>query len=591
MYQGELGSIPFCKFFYLRKVLSMERIKALGISLNRKWMIHLFIVCLIILPLIIDSPKGTYEVIWLVYFLPPVLMATLHGYKTGMLTGALCLIIQVCFELYEYQFTVNYNTQNFGLVIAISGGITAVTLNVGFLLRHLEKKQKELENLSRQLEFLANHDALTALPNRRIFEQKLSETILNAENSDKFVAIVFCDLDRFKYLNDTAGHAAGDVVISTVAHRVKQTIRTDDFLCRIGGDEFVLCINDITSLEDVKVIIQRILLTIELPIAFNTIEYKISASLGISIYPRDSKDPSALLRYADIAMYRSKARGSGNYTFFTPEMANALVRQSRIEANLRNAINQGQFILYYQPLFDIKTGKVIKAEALIRWNHPELGLVSPNEFIPLAEDTKLIIPIGKWVLRTAIKEAKKWHINGYPIKISINISSIQFQQNNCAQIIQEFLDEAKLDPQYLELEITERVALANPDSIIRKLNKLRSLGVQIAIDDFGTGYSSLSYLKKYPVQSVKIDRSFIQDITTSTCDRNMLEAMLIMAKNLDYSTVAEGVETSEQLSLLTQMGCDVAQGYLFSKPLPDDHFFDFLRRMLEKKESQLASYG
>ncbi|WP_425802720.1 putative bifunctional diguanylate cyclase/phosphodiesterase [Desulfitobacterium sp. Sab5] len=569
----------------------MERIKTLGISPNIKWVAHVFIICLIILPLFLDLPDGSFEIIWLVYFLPPVLIATFHGYKMGMLAGALCILLQVSFEFIEYLFDINYNVQNFRLVIAISGGIAAVTLNVGFLLRHLEQKQKELENLSQQLEFLANHDVLTALPNRRMFEQKLSETLLNAENSSKIAAIVFCDLDRFKYLNDTAGHAAGDVVISTVAHRVKQTIRTDDFLCRIGGDEFVLCINDITSLEDVKVIIQRILLTIELPIAFNTIEYKISASLGISIYPRDSKDPSALLRYADIAMYRSKARGSGNYTFFTPEMANALVRQSRIEANLRNAINQGQFILYYQPLFDIKTGKVIKAEALIRWNHPELGLVSPNEFIPLAEDTKLIIPIGKWVLRTAIKEAKKWHINGYPIKISINISSIQFQQNNCAQIIQEFLDEAKLDPQYLELEITERVALANPDSIIRKLNKLRSLGVQIAIDDFGTGYSSLSYLKKYPVQSVKIDRSFIQDITTSTCDRNMLEAMLIMAKNLDYSTVAEGVETSEQLSLLTQMGCDVAQGYLFSKPLPDDHFFDFLRRMLEKKESQLASYG
>lgn len=569
----------------------MERTRALENVSFKKWPLYLIVLLLILLPLIFDAPDGTFEAMWLLYFLPPTLMSTFHSYKTGMLTGALCVLLQIGYEFYEYFFENNYNMQNFELVIAIAGGIMAVTLNVAFLLRRLEKKHKELENLSRQLEFLANHDVLTALPNRRNFEYMLSKTLTNAKNSNRKVAIIFCDLDRFKYLNDTAGHAAGDIVISTVAHRVKQTIRTDDFLCRIGGDEFVICLDDVTLLEDVKVIVQRILQTIELPITFNTIEHKISASLGISIYPDDGTDASTLLQYADIAMYRSKARGSGNYTFFTPEMANALVRQSRIETNLRNAINQGQFILYYQPLLDIKTGKVIKAEALIRWNHPELGLVSPNEFIPLAEDTKLIIPIGKWVLRTAIREAKKWHVNGYPIKISVNISSIQFQQSNCAQIIQEFLDEAKLNPQYLELEITERVALANPDAIIRKLNKLRSLGVQIAIDDFGTGYSSLSYLKKYPVQSVKIDRAFIQDITSSSCDRNMLEAMLIMAKNLDYSTVAEGVETSEQLSLLTQLGCDVAQGYLFSKPLPADQFFDFLRKTMGEVDNEVASYG
>lgn len=569
----------------------MERIRAFVNGSYTKWLVYLFLLLLILLPLLLDSPDGTHEVIWLVYLLPPVLVSTFHGYKMGMLAGALCVILQISFEFYEYFFKINYNAHNFEFVMAISGGIIAVTLNLGFLLRHLEKKQKELEKVSQQLEFLANHDVLTALPNRRNFEQKLSETLLNAKDRNKIVAIIFCDLDRFKYLNDTAGHAAGDIVISTVAHRVRQTVQTNDFLCRIGGDEFVLCLDNISSLDDIKVIVQRIILTIELPITFNTTEYKISASLGIAIYPNDSTDPSTLLRYADIAMYRSKARGSGNFTFFTPEMAKALVRQTRIEANLKNAINQGEFVLYYQPLFDIKTKKIIKAEALIRWNHPELGLVSPNEFIPLAEDTKLIIPIGKWVLKTALQEAKKWHNYGYPIKISVNISSIQFQQNNCSQMIQEYLAESMLDPQFLELEITERVALANPDAIIRKLNKLRSLGVQIAIDDFGTGYSSLSYLKKYPVQSVKIDRTFIQDITSNTCDKNMLEAMLIMAKNLDYSTVAEGVETSEQLSLLAEMGCDVAQGFLLSKPLPADQFFDFLRINMDEKNNPIASYG
>lgn len=568
----------------------MRRIRAFDNGSYTKWLMYLFLLLLILLPLVLDSPDGAYEVIWLLYFLPPVLVSTFYGYKLGMLTGFLSVILQIGFEFYEYYFTINYNVHNFELVMAISGGIIAVTLNLGFLLRHLEKKQHELEKVTEQLEFLANHDVLTALPNRRNFEQKLSETLINAKDRNKIVAIIFCDLDRFKYLNDTAGHAAGDIVIGTVAHRVRQTIRTNDFLCRIGGDEFVLCLDDISSLEDIKIIVQRILLTVELPITFNTTEYKISASLGIAIYPNDSTDPSTLLRYADIAMYRSKARGSGNFTFFTSEMAKALVRQSRIEANLKNAINQGDFVLYYQPLFDIKTKKIIKAEALIRWSHPELGIVSPNEFIPLAEDTKLIIPIGKWVLKTALQEAKKWHDNGYLIKLSVNISSIQFQQNNCSQMIQEYLEETEVEPQFLELEITERVALANPDAIIRKLNKLRSLGVQIAIDDFGTGYSSLSYLKKYPIQSVKIDRTFIQDITSSTCDKSMLEAMLIMAKNLDYSTVAEGVETSEQLSLLAEMGCDVVQGFLFSKPLPADQFFDFLRINMDEK-NPIASYG
>lgn len=568
----------------------MQRIRAFDNGSYTKWLMYLFLLLLILLPLVLDSPDGAHEVIWLLYFLPPVLVSTFYGYKLGMLTGFLSVILQISFEFYEYYFKVNYNVHNFELVMAISGGIIAVTLNLGFLLRHLEKKQYELEKVSEQLEFLANHDVLTALPNRRNFEQKLSETLINAKDRNKIVAIIFCDLDRFKYLNDTAGHAAGDIVISTVAHRVRQTIRTNDFLCRIGGDEFVLCLDDISSLDDIKIIVQRILLTVELPINFNTTEYKISASLGIAIYPNDSTDPSTLLRYADIAMYRSKARGSGNFTFFTSEMAKALVRQSRIEANLKNAISQGEFVLYYQPLFDIKTKKIIKAEALIRWNHPELGLVSPNEFIPLAEDTKLIIPIGKWVLKTALQEAKKWHDHGYLIKLSVNISSIQFQQNNCSQMIQEYLEETEVDPQFLELEITERVALANPDAIIRKLNKLRSLGVQIAIDDFGTGYSSLSYLKKYPVQSVKIDRTFIQDITSNTCDKSMLEAMLIMAKNLDYSTVAEGVETSEQLYLLAEMGCDVVQGFLFSKPLPADQFFDFLRINMDEK-NPIASYG
>lgn len=529
---------------------------------------------------------------WVLYLLPPILVLFYHGYKTGILTGVFCVLLFLSYEFGEYiLYPEDYNQNNLMVISSISIAIITVTLSIGFLIRHREKKQIELEKLSQDLEFLANHDTLTSLPNRRAFEQRLAEAIQKAKGTDRIFALIFCDLDKFKNLNDTAGHCTGDRVISKVAQRVKQIMRSNDVISRLGGDEFIVFLDDISSAEEVANITQTIASTIEQPIILDTLEYKISASLGIALYPQDSTDPSMLIQYADIAMYQSKARGNGNYTFFTPEMGKALLRQTHLASSLKNALARNEFTLVYQPLCDIKTGTITRAEALIRWNHSKMGLISPTEFIPIAEETGLIVPIGEWVLRTSLQEAKRWHDAGHMLIVSVNISCIQLEEHNFYQMIEQILAETGLEPQFLELEITERVALSNPEEPIRILNNLRSIGIKLAIDDFGTGYSSLSYLKKYPVQTIKIDRSFVQDIAFEARDRAMLKALLIMTKSLHFSTVVEGIETPEQFSIVTDMGYDIAQGYLFSKPLSPDDFFDFITDKREEEGQRLSSLG
>ncbi|WP_167998830.1 putative bifunctional diguanylate cyclase/phosphodiesterase [Desulfitobacterium metallireducens] len=551
-----------------------------------------FILILLIIPLINDSPEGIYEMMWILYLLPPILVLFYHGYKTGILTGLFCVLLQSSYELHEYFLhPEEYSFNNFNVTFAIAIAITTVTLSIGFLMRHREKKQIELEKLSQDLEFLANHDTLTALPNRRAFEQRMDEALQEAKDTDRMFALIFCDLDQFKNLNDTAGHRIGDLVLFEIAQRVKQIIRGEDFISRLGGDEFIIFLDGVSSPEEVTNITQAILSTIEQPIILDTLEYKISASLGIALYPQDSIDPSMLLQHADIAMYQSKARGNGNYTFFTPEMGKALLRQTRLASGLKSALARNEFTVVYQPLCDAKTGEVTSAEALIRWNHSKMGLIPPNEFIPIAEETRIIIPIGEWVLRSAVQEAKRWHDAGHMIIVAVNISCIQLEECHCYQKIQQILAETGLEPQFLELEITERVALSNPEEMIRILNNLRSIGIKIAIDDFGTGYSSLSYLKKYPVHTIKIDRSFIQDIAFEVRDRAMLKALLIMAKSLNFSTVAEGVETPEQFSILSDMGCNVVQGFLLSTPLSGEEFFNFITNRRMEEGQLLSSLG
>lgn len=557
------------------------------VNTTHKVLITYFISLLLFaIPILADIPDGTYEIIWLFYLIPPILISFHHGSKGGIITGIFGVILQFSFEIIEYFLHRDeFNTRNFIVVIAIGAGIFAVTLGITTLLRHVERKQLELRKMSKELEFLANHDALTSLPNRRSFEQKLSQALQKSKTSNHILALVFCDLDRFKCINDTDGHCTGDLVLCEIAKRLKVGIRTHDFLARLGGDEFTILLDDLSSQEEIPHIIQEIISLIERPITLNHIDYKVTASLGIALSPQDSVDSVTLMRYADTAMYKAKGQGNSSYAFYTPKMGETMLRQTLLEQNLKDALTLNQFTLFYQPLWDIKTEKITSAEALIRWEHPELGLIPPNEFIPLAEETGLIVPIGEWVLYNAIREAQKWHSYGHFIKISVNISSIQLQRPNCLQVIQKILEETGFNPKFLELEITERVTLSNPEEILKKLILLRSIGIQIAIDDFGTGYSSLSYLKKYPVDSIKIDRAFIQDIANDPRDNALLEALLKLVKNLNFHTVAEGVETREQLEILEKFGCNYVQGYYLSRPLRPADFIN----LVVSKSTELSS--
>ncbi len=553
---------------------------------HKRLLTYFISLLLLAIPLLVDIPDGTYEIIWLLYLIPPILITFHHGSKGAIFTGIFGIILQLSFETTEYFLHQDeFNTRNFIVVIAIAAGTFAVTLGIATLLRHVEGKQLELRKMSEELEFLANHDALTSLPNRRSFERKLSEALQRSKTSNHILALVFCDLDRFKCINDTDGHCTGDLVLCEIAKRLKEGIRTHDFLARLGGDEFTILLDDLSSQDEIPLIIQEIISIIERPITLNEIDYKVTASLGIALSPQDSVDFTTLMRYADTAMYKAKGQGNSSYAFYTPKMGETVLRQTLLEQNLKDALTLNQFTLFYQPLWDIKTENITSAEALIRWEHPELGLIPPNEFIPLAEETGLIVHVGEWVLLNAIREAKKWHSYGHFIKISVNISSIELQRPNCLQVIQKILEETGFNPKFLELEITERVTLSNPEEILKKLILLRSIGIQIAIDDFGTGYSSLSYLKKYPVDSIKIDRAFIQDIANDPRDNALLEALIKMVKNLNFNTVAEGVETIEQLEILEKFDCNYAQGYYLSRPLRPEDFLN----LIISKSTELSS--
>lgn len=544
---------------------------------DKRLLFYFIALILFLIPLMVDVPNGAYEMIWLLYLIPPILITFYHGSKGALFTGFFGVILQLSFEITEYLLNKEeFDLHNFIVVFAVAAGVFSVTLGMATLLRHVEQKQMELKKMSQDLEFIAHHDALTTLPNRRSFERHLSESLQKAKASNEIVALLFCDLDRFKYINDTAGHCTGDLVLCEVSKRLREGIRPQDFLARLGGDEFTILLEGLSSPEAIPGIAQKLNALLENPITVNQVDYKVTVSIGIALAPQDSADISTLMKYADMAMYKAKGQGSGSYVFYTTEMGELTLQQTLLEQNLKNSLNPNQFTLYYQPLWDISSGKITRAEALIRWEHPELGLVSPNDFIPLAEETAFIVPIGEWVLSEAISEAQKWHSLGHFIKISVNISSIQLQRPNFLDVLQSILTKTGFNPKFLVLEITERVTLSNPEEILQKLALLQSLGIEIAIDDFGTGYSSLSYLKKYPIDSIKIDQSFIQDITKDPRDYAMLEALLLMAKNLNFDTIAEGIETEEQLRTLKKLGCHSAQGYYLSEPLRSRDFLDFI---------------
>jgi len=445
-------------------------------------------------------------------------------------------------------------------------------------------ERKQFEVLIRHQ---ATHDALTGLPNRVLFHDILVHATAHAQRTEKLLAVMFLDLDGFKNINDTLGHEYGDRLLKEIAQRLTITLResdlvarNDDIIARQGGDEFTILLQGITIVENIIQIAERILAAVAEPFMADDREIHITASIGITVFPFDDTNIENLLQNADTAMYRAKESGKNNFQFYTAEM-NALIRERMaIENGLRQALTGNEFVLHYQPQIDIKTGKVVGVEALVRWAHPQKGLIPPAVFIPVAEESGLIVPLGEWVLRTACQQRKRWQDAGLPhVRMAVNLSARQFRDPHLAAVVAKVLADVGLDPHsdHLELELTESLLMKDMEASLVTLHKLHQMGVCLSIDDFGTGYSSLSYLKRFPIHTLKIDQSFIRDITTDPKDAAMAATIVALAHNLKLNVIAEGVETAEQLALLRGMQCDQMQGYYFSRPLPAEELEKMLR--------------
>jgi diguanylate cyclase (GGDEF)-like protein len=450
---------------------------------------------------------------------------------------------------------------------------------------------------------MAYYDILTNLPNRFLFNDRLTQAISLAERHNKLVAILFFDLDNFKRVNDTFGHHMGDQLLKNIAERINLCMRRGDYLARqnsddsidtvarLGGDEFTIILSEIRQAEDAAKVAQRLLSALSEQFTLNACELFISASIGIALYPHDGNDVDSLLKNADAAMYHAKSEGKNNYQYYRQSMNALALERLTMENHLRKALERREFILYYQPQLDISSGNIVGLEALIRWKQEDNKIVPPGEFIPVAEETGLIIPMSDWILHTACIQSKEWHAAGFPdIPVSVNISSQQFQQKNFVKTVNRVLEDTGTKPRNIILEITESTIMHNTDMVFTTLYELSKIGLRLSIDDFGTGYSSLSYLKRFPIYAIKIDRSFIKEINTSPDDAAISKAIISMAHSLKLKVIAEGVETKHQLGFLREQGCDGAQGFLFSRPLPVDEIIKFLTKGNKESGMVFSAY-
>ena len=456
-------------------------------------------------------------------------------------------------------------------------------MGMGMIACLLEDEREAAELASDEIEHLAYHDALTGLPNRPLFFDRLIVALAQAARAQSKAAVFFLDLDRFKDINDSLGHSLGDMLLKGVADRIRHCVREGDTLARFGGDEFTLLIPRLDHIEDVAKIAQKIIETLKIPLIIQDRELFVTTSIGISIYPTDGTDPETLVRNADSAMYRAKDSGRDNYQLYAPAMNARALERLALENMLRKAVASKELTIYYQPIVHTGTGAVSGLEALLRWNHPELGLLTPGHFIGVAEHSGIIVPIGDWVLRTACRQLRVWQKRfDRTLKVSVNLSARQFQQPKLVEQVRDAVEESGIDPPTLELEITESNAMQNADNSMYTLRDLKSLGVRIAMDDFGTGYSSLSYLKRFPIDTLKLDRSFVADVAQNGSDAAIVTAAIAMAHSLDLKVVAEGVESEEQFAFLKERRCDYVQGYYFGYPFTVEEVERFLseRRLL-----------
>ena len=447
------------------------------------------------------------------------------------------------------------------------------------MLGQIQLRDQELQHKQTRLDYLAHHDTLTGLPNRLLFHDRLSHAISKAKRLNYPLALLFLDLDRFKNINDSLGHEVGDQVLRQVAKRLENLIRDSDTLARLGGDEFVIALEQTKEARDVTIVANKILSTLSEALQVGPNELYVTTSIGISLFPTDGEDVESLMKSADVAMYRAKECGRNLFQFFTMDMNERAREALFMENNLRKALDNQEMALYYQPQVEMASGKLIGMEALIRWHHPELGIISPLKFIPMAEDTGLIIPIGKWVLGTACRQTQQWQESGYPpCKVAVNISPKQFRHSDLVETVSAALKDSGLDPQFLELEITESVLMEDMEQSIATMEKLNAMGITLAIDDFGTGYSSLSCLSKFPLSKLKIDKSFVQDIAEQSENNAIAEGIIALAKTLHLEVIAEGIEGELQMDFLQSKGCKQGQGFYFSRPMPADAFEQFLSR-------------
>jgi len=444
------------------------------------------------------------------------------------------------------------------------------------LKREIKQKLLVEDKLQRQ----ANYDALTSLPNRNLAVDRLGQTLAKAKREELQPSVVFVDLDNFKFINDTLGHAAGDNLLKEAAVRLIDCTRASDTVARLGGDEFLLILDDINNHStnsrelDLKLVGERIIKKFAEPFCLEDQEINVSPSIGFAIYPKDGGDNASLMRHADAAMYRAKNDGKNTFCFYSPEMTAKARMRIKIEAQLRHALERNEFVLVYQPIVEAKTSKIVKAEVLLRWNNEELGMITPDVFIPVAEETGMIVEIGAWVIKMACVQLKKWQDSGWKtMRLTVNVSARQFHyDSNLIGVVEETLQENDLSADDLQLELTEGVLMRENDHSIAIMHTLQVMGIKLLIDDFGTGYASLSYLQKYNFDTLKVDYSYIRNVLTNEQDARLVKAVVAMAKNLGLSVVSEGVETEEQLNFLLEINCKYAQGYYFSPPVPAEAF-------------------
>jgi diguanylate cyclase (GGDEF)-like protein/PAS domain S-box-containing protein len=422
--------------------------------------------------------------------------------------------------------------------------------------------------LSLRMSYLAQHDSLTDLPNRILLNDRLAQFMALARRHNQKLGLLYLDVDRFKNVNDSLGHSVGDLLLQAVAARLLTCVRSSDTVSRQGGDEFVLLLSEMTHAKDAVIVAEKVLLALSNPYNIEQHEMHLTASIGIVMYPDDGTEAETLMKNADVAMYHAKAAGRNNYQFFKAEMNFHAAERQSLETGLRHALAREEFVLYYQPKVNLETGAIIGAEALIRWRHPERGLVPPEQFIPVAEECGFVVPMGRWVLREACRQTRLWQSRGLPaLRIAVNISAVELRAKDFVAQVRLILAQTGLQPSDLELELTETFLMQDSNSTAAVLNELKALGVHLALDDFGTGYSSLSYVKRFPIDTLKIDRSFVRDIAIDADDASIVSAVIGMGKSLHMRVVAEGVETTEQLEFLQKQGCPFGQGYLFSPPV------------------------